>query len=371
MVAKKRGAIIEINLNQYVPCLRWKQGEYQALSKLSSSTKNNLKPLIEIPEIGYDFERRTEIKIIDDHLAKVAQRIEANWGRGDCFVDFSLIDPSERMKTGKHPLDFVFAELRAKGIMAVPVINLRQDTDCQNAISYIISADKRGGCARINIEESTKADLKNSLDILLHEYHLGIDECDFILDLGSPNFIPIDGFVNLLKSIINKLPYLDNWRSFAVIGTSFPRSMAEVSRGLSTRERNEWLLYKSLIKSLMDAGIRIPSFGDYAINHPDVIRLDMRHVKPYASVRYTIDDAYLIVRGLNVRDYKFHQYRDLCQEVIMSNHYCGEGFSAGDKYISDCANGTASTGRLTTWRWVGTNHHLEKVTRDISNLCVS
>lgn len=280
MAVEKRGAIMGTNLNQYVPCLRWKQGEYQALAKLSSSTKNNLKPLIEIPEIGYDFEKRTESKIIDDHLAKVAQRIEANWGRSDCFVDFHLINPSERMKTGQHPLDFVFAELRAKGIMAVPVINLKQDTDCQNSISDIISIDKRGGCARINIEESIKSDFKNSLDALLHRYHIGSDKCDFILDLGSPNFNPINGFTNLLLSLIKKLPYLNEWRSFALIGTSFPRSMAEVSRGLSIIPRNEWLLYISLIRSLRDSGTRIPLFGDYGINHPDVIRLDMRHVKP-------------------------------------------------------------------------------------------
>ena len=46
----------------------------------------------------------------------------------------------------------------------------------------------------------------------------------------------------------------------------------------------------------------------------------------------------------------------------------GPEFSEGDRYISECAGGSAGTGNLTTWRKVGTNHHLEKVVRDISSL---
>lgn len=362
---------MSINSNHYVPCLRWKQGEYLALSRLSPSTKHVLKPLIEIPEIGYDFEERSESKTIDEHLAKLAHRVEANWGHHRCFVDIHLIESSERMKTGEHPLAFVFNDLRSKGILAIPVIDLRQDSDCQNAMSETVAVDRRGVCARINIEEAAKNDFKDSLDGLLQKYHIGTDECDFILDLRSPNFDPIDGFVNLLTVLIKRLPYLDEWRSFVLIGTSFPRSMAEVPQGLSIRPRNEWLLYTSLIRSLRDSGTRIPTFGDYGISHPDVIRLDMRYIKPFASVRYTIDNAYLIIKGRNVRDYKFDQYRDLCREVVRSKHYCGETYSEGDKYINGCARGTVSTGRLTTWRWVGTNHHLEKVARDIANLSVS
>ena len=96
--------------------------------------------------------------------------------------------------------------------------------------------------------------------------------------------------------------------------------------------------------------------------------MDMRFVKPKASLRYTIDGAFLIVKGRNVRDYKYGQYRTMCEEVINSVHYKGETFSTGDKYIYECALGTESTGQLTTWRWVGTNHHIELLVEDIANM---
>ena len=70
----------------YVPCLRWKQGEYQAVLRLSKAAKQSLTPFIEVPEIGFDFETKTENKTIDDHLAPFAGRVRKKWGQEPCFV---------------------------------------------------------------------------------------------------------------------------------------------------------------------------------------------------------------------------------------------------------------------------------------------
>lgn len=93
----------------------------------------------------------------------------------------------------------------------------------------------------------------------------------------------------------------------------------------------------------------------------------MRLVKPSGTVRYAIDDAWLILKGPNVRDYGFAQYVGHCKNVCGSSFFSGPTFSAGDKYIFDCAAGNASTGNLSTWRRVGTNRHLEKVARDVAS----
>jgi hypothetical protein len=144
--------------------------------------------------------------------------------------------------------------------------------------------------------------------------------------------------------------------------------MAEIQSSPTLIRRSEWIFYKMLVTNLEKAGTRLPTFGDYAINHPGVLSLDMRIVKPSATIRYTTDDAWLIVKGPNVRDYGFGQYRGHCETVLASQHYRGPDFSEGDLYISNCASGTATTGNLPVWRRVGTNHHLEKVVRDIASL---
>lgn len=361
---------MSFNPRHYVPCLRWKQGEYQALLRLSSSAQESIIPLIEVSEIGYDYESGTDSKSVDEHLSKFAKRVKDKWGR-PCLVDMHLIESPQRMNDGQHPFAFVFDDLRLQGILAIPVINLKQDHACQNAIRDIVATDMRGLCLRISIEEAAAPNLAALLGVLIQQYEVEVNECDFILDLRAPNFEPIDSFGKLLETIIVKLPHLNNWRSFALIGTSFPQSMGGLRLGESLISRNEWRLYKSIIKRLRVLGTRIPTFGDYGINHPDILSLDMRFVKPSATVRYTVDNGWLIQKGYNVRDYGYSQYRGLCQAVVASQHYNGPAFSSGDKYIYDCAQGTESTGHLTTWRWVGTNHHLEKVTRDVANLFVS
>jgi hypothetical protein len=147
--------------------------------------------------------------------------------------------------------------------------------------------------------------------------------------------------------------------------------MAEITENIQKIPRYEWLLYESLVAWLLDNHFRLPAFGDYAIVHPDTLRVDPRITKPSASIRYTIEKKWCIVKGRNVRDYGLQQYQDLCRSLIRLSCFLGGNFSAGDKYIEDCANGIAGTGNLTTWRLVGTNHHVEKVVYDLSSFFVS
>ena len=324
-------------------------------------------PLIEVPEKGYDFETRTDKKTIDEHLAPFAKRVRGNWQKRSCFVDLNQIQASERMRGGLHPVRYIFEQLNAQGCSAIPVTGPARDAHYQRAVMQSALKDKRGLCIRISLEEAARSGLKSSIGALL-EKDISVEDCDFILDLGAPpNFVPLDGFAKVVESLIQKLPDLARWRTFTLIGSSFPLTMAEIKTSPVTIPRNEWRLYKILVPRLSKAKIRIPSFGDYVINHPEVIRKDMRLLKPSGTIRYAIDDAWMIVKGPNVRANGYGQYVGHCKTVITSPDFLGPAFSKGDKYISDCAAGTASTGNLSTWRWVGTNHHLEKVARDVAN----
>ncbi len=355
----------------YVPCLRWKQGEYQAVSRLSAKTKRVFTPLIEVPEIGWDFEEGTETKTIDEHLVSFAKRVREKWGDIPCFVDLNLIKSTERMATGIHPVCFIFAGLREIGCQAVPVTGILRDREYHREIKAALTEDKRGVCLRITIEQAAKDKFKTEIDSLLSTLGIKPDGSDFILDLCAPNFVPLNEFKMVIQTIISKLPYLNNWRTFTLLGTSFPETMGGIKEGVEIAPRHEWQLYKMLINDLKKAKLRPPSFGDYAINHPKILELDMRKVKPSATIRYTVDDHWYIVKGKNVRDYGFGQYRELSKKVIDSSYYCGTSFSWGDDYIQKCANGHGKTGNLMTWRQVGTNHHIEKVIRDIASFYAS
>lgn len=355
----------------YVPCLRWKQGEYQAIWRSPAATKSTLTPLLEVPEIGWDFELQKENKTIDEHLAPFAKRVNDKWGRSSCFVDLNLIGPNERMSDGTHPVCFIFNELRAKNCSAIPVTDLSKDTQYQREIKSAVGKGKTGVCLRISIEQAAKSSFKKDIQALLLALNIQSTECDFILDLRSPNFIPLDGFLKAIHMIVSGLPYLKKWRTFTLLGTSFPSTMAEVRKEGELIPRYEWQLYKKLVIDFHDSGLRLPAFGDYVISHPQVLRLDMRLVKPSATIRYAVDNNWYIVKGNNVRDYGFEQYRKLSKQIQNSRHFCGSTFSWGDSYIQQCADGDGKTGNLMMWRQVGTNHHIEKLLQDIASFYAS
>jgi hypothetical protein len=278
---------------------------------------------------------------------------------------------SGSLADGRSPSDFVFSDLKAKKVQFIPVTRLHEISLYETTLYEFVKMERRGFCLRVSLDEFGEDDFEIKTEDFLKSFGLAFSDCDLILDLGAINFDPISVFSSLLTDMMKSKPRLKQWHTFGIIGTSFPQSLAGITQGLSSLPRNEWILYKSLLENLQKERVRIPFFGDYVINHPEIQTMDPRKIKPSANVRYTIDDKWLISRGQNVRDYKFNQFTHLCQLIVNTKHYCGQQYSYGDDYIFRCSKGTAKTGNLSTWREVGTNHHIEMVVRDLSNLVVS
>lgn len=358
---------MELNHIIYVPCLRWKQGEYQAILKLADKTKEKIVPLIEVPELGWDFEEEKAKRSIDQLLPSFIKRIYDKWDALSCFIDvMKHISSFEKMADGTHPITYVFDALRKKQCLAVPVVVLTMDEACITAVKREIKEDGRGVCLRIPIEQAANSKIKENIDVMLSKLLVQADQCDLILDLAAPNYIPVEGFVKVINDIISKTPYLNRWRTFTILGSSFPESMASIKREMEIIPRYEWQLYKQLVVSLAKSKLRVPNYGDYAIAHPKILQLDMRYIKPYATIRYAIEDYWCIVKGKIFRENR-GQYYELSKKLVASEYYYGDDFSYGDEFIKKCANGKISKWTLTTWRLVGTNHHIEVVVRDIAN----
>lgn len=355
----------------YVPCLRWKQGEYQAVLRLSSGTKKLFTPLMEVPELGWDFEEKKEKKTIDQLLTPFPKRVHEKWGTLPCFVDvMKHIQYSNRTASGAHPENVIFAGLREKECLAIPAIGLERNSEHLTEIAATLAKDQRGVCFRITAEQAARGSLKTDLDYLLLKLSTVSNDCDLILDLGAPNFLPLDGFVNVISALVRGLPYLNKWRTLTVLGTSFPETMGVIKEVMEIIPRYEWQLYKKLVAILKHAGLRIPTFGDYAIAHPNIPVMDMRIIKPAATIRYTIDDNWCIVKGKSFRDDR-KQYHELCKKLVTSRYFIKKGLSYGDEYIEKCSKKETGCGALSTWRQVGTNRHIVKLVQDIANFFAS
>jgi hypothetical protein len=343
-------------------------GEYQALNRLSDQAKGKITPLLEIPPVGFDFEAGENRESWDAHLGDFGRRLRSKWQSRPCFVDLKYI-PKEVRVAGQHPIDFVFGQVRDEGSTAIPVLSLASDRPFLNAVGRAVRADGRGTALRITLTDFDNDEMASEIDERLSSVGVALTDADLIVDLGTPNFVPVKAFVRSLGILYEMIPTPNRWRTLTIVGSSYPQTVAGFEPETFVT-RYEWLAYKAFIGSLArDA--RIPTFGDYAAATTELVELDMRLIKPLAKLRYTIEDQWYLAVGKNVRSNGFGQYRDMCTKLIRQSFFSGRTFSEADRYIEDCAKGVEKTGNLSTWVWVATNRHLTKVVYDLANLYAS
>ncbi len=360
------------NHSQYIPCLLWKTGEYQAIWRLPALIKKKLTPLIEVPKFeDFDFEKRKKPRTIDQHVEIFKERVVNKWGEMPCFIDAQFIPLDKNMVNGMSPIFFIFDSLVKLGCSPIPVTGLDRDNVYQKEIKNILSKIKISDmCLRITLEHLAKNDFGDKLSFLLKEIGIGPNRIHLIIDLGAPNFLPMDGFIAAIQGTVIQLPNLNDWLTFSIIGTSFPKIF---NKGTVTLPRLEWQFYKQLIAVFKKSKVRLPSFGDYAIIPPgDNPDLDWRIISPAAKVKYTIDDGWYITKGESLRKGSPIQYHQMCSELVKLQFYSGPTFSYGDQFIQKCSiDKTVKTRSHTLWVQIGTNHHLAKVLSDIANFHAS
>lgn len=352
----------------YVPILKGRDGEYGALNSMPPALRDRITPLLELPPTPWDFEEETPARTIDVHLGKVAQKIERAWGASrPLFLDFLWIADTERMVDGGHPVESVLSSARRRGLAVIPVVGLLRGEDYLAACARTIHQDRRGACIRLQREDFVDfgdfGDLDTEVGRVLATLHLLPQDADLLLDLRSLAR-PID--IDSAIALISRVPNLGNWRTFSLAATSFPQNLTGLPPSdCSIIPRQEWNTWTNIIRRRPS---RLPTFSDYAISHPEPSEVDPRVMRPSASVRYTTHGAWLALKGRNLRDHGYEQFHDVCRELIRRAEYCGRVFSWGDEYIDDCASQRVGTGNLTTWRKVGTSHHLAFVLSELANI---
>jgi hypothetical protein len=351
----------------YVPVLKGKEGEFAALEVLRSDARAGLMPLIEVPNVPYDYVNERPAKSLDEHVAGIADRLRKCWPDRPLYLDLPWFGDEERLTTGRLALEAVLNDCTSKSVQAVPVASRR------SSIEYMAAArlhSQLGACVRLTVEDFEEdVDLAVEVDRLVTGLSITTaSSLDLILDLEDLG-TEAGRAVLVARSILSMIPRLNEWRRIILIATSFPEDLSAVDPAtVSKIPRREWELWKTLQKRPGILPRRDLIFGDYAIAHPTPKEIDPRVMLMSANIRYTTTEDWLVVKGRNVRQYGFNQYFDLCKELVKRPEYGGADLSWGDTYIYDCAAGLTGPGNATTWRKVGTNHHISLVAQEVANL---
>ena len=171
----------------------------------------------------------------------------------------------------------------------------------------------------------------------------------------------------IATAFLANLPDPSAWKTITVSSSAFPENLGAVPpRSVESLPRVELQLRDELASRKRKIP-RFPTFGDYGICHPDLLDFDPRTHTPSAAIRYTTERKWLIVKAGSIKKHKLEQFRQLSDTLRKRPEYYGENYSWGDRYISECADCNVGHGNLTTWRQVGTNHHVTLVANQIAS----
>lgn len=187
-----------------------------------------------------------------------------------------------------------------------------------------------------------------------------------LMDFRSVSENDVDHVADMAIDFLTNLPNTTDWKTITLSSSGFPENLGGISqRSIDTIPRTELVLRDKLISRKRDVP-RFPAFGDYGICHPDLLDYDPRYT-PSAAIRYAIEREWLIIKAGSIKKFGYDQFRELSNTLRRRPEYYSPAYSWGDNYINKCADSTVGRGNLTTWRQVGTNHHITLVGSQIAN----
>lgn len=355
------------NMDKYVPVLNWTRPAQIAISKLDNSIKEKVLPLIEIPKIPFDWEKNKQKKTIDDHLSNVPITINTIWGSSNVFLDTTNIEEEGALSSGQNSIDYLVRTSKKLNSHIIPVIRLNSKEPKIEVIKKLLY-DKVIENICFRIEEKSFDKLNMILEEYLKSLSIPSSKCYLIIDLKEKHLDSkgVERYYLKVMSIVNNLINLSEWMSIIIIMTSFPKTLSDLDKNSANLiERNEYRLWKKIQNNKNMK--RKLCFGDYNIKKYEDNNIDFRKMGISGNLRYTLDEKYLVYKGINGKKYGFKHMKQICEKLIHSKYYLGKSFSWGDKYIYDVAVNDESTGIAETWTRVGINHHITFVVKQISN----
>ncbi len=367
------------NNKHYIPILRWKAAEREALEQVTVKEKTLMTPLIELimPQSKEASIRsgntpadmlKESIEIFKKKLPVIPTEILECWGRSPVFIDLHLIDGSIRAES----MESILSIGKSLDIFMVPVVNIIPVVDFESdmktrQVAVAFAKDHSHGlCLRLSRSDLRQESLSSNIEEFLKKNDLKKKDVDLLVDLQV-----VDDQYQSLLALINDLPDIKQWRTFTLVSGAFPPDLTKFTvPDLYKLPRADWSNWEKASSILM----RKPSFGDYTIQHA-LYREPVPGANPSASIRYTSKDEWLVMRGQGLRSPKSSghaQYPANAKLLADTPEYkfFGPTFSYGDAYIAKIGKDVNSkeTGNPRTWLRAGINHHIACVASQLASL---
>lgn len=359
-------------VRHYIPILKGKQGELAALKRAFPEVRSAITPLLEVVPWEADVESADFAEQTSAEVARTVSRFSDAWTipGARVLIDAQAAEVGEN-EAGQRPevpsvIASVIRGMRENNVAAEPVVHVADPDNLLQEVAELVEPD--GGAAiRITAEDldDVVTPLRVMVDRTADRIGLRADQIDLILDFGA---ITDDGATALATRLARfVLPLLadGDWRHFVLAAGAFPEMLGDVpaySIGeLPRRDADMW-------KRLQQLQLPRPlDYGDYAVTHPTMPAGGAFAAPP--QLRYTLDEHWIAIKGRRQDRRGHQQFYDICEQALA---HLGESASPansswGDAYIDQAAKRTAAgPGNASTWRAIGTSHHLAYVVKRLN-----
>lgn len=348
-------------MTRYVPILKGKQGEYGALGAISPGTRRGIQPLIEIVPSGDEDDPDVQRADADKAASKLAQ----SWAASAAFLDPGFFDLGVDVDQGNGMLAYACEQAESRGIQAIPVVRLEDPQEARSDARALHTDYHRGVCLRLyNDDLDTEGDaLDGEIQQFLSDTSFVRPDVDLLIDAGFVDGdVAVTSNARAIRLLLRELPQVQDYRSVTVAGGAFPEDLSAFTPWvIGQRQRYDADMWVRLVNRGVPVEI---AYGDYAIANPGLPQ--GTGWRPAPQLRYTVDTEWLVLKG-TVNDPRGHsQFYDICDQIAAHAKFAGAALGAADRRVANPRVDT--TGNASTWRQVGTTHHLDFVVSRLTNL---
>ena len=339
----------------YVPIMKWKRGEQNALLNLEDSVKKRIIPLLEAPIHSKPLDKFSlEVRKIWEN------RLYYFYLSQDWYEDIEEEEPENIEKIVLERFSEHYAMLDPK--YAIPVFDL---SNCNAIKTWPVDHSPRMAI-RIKGNEFGLIDFElNLMMIDANRRKL----TDLILDLHTVESDDIFAKQSLIKAALSDINNPDEYNSIIIASNSFPSNFNGVEQErIYEYPRNEFIIHDTAKKLASKLRFRY-SYSDYGPTDLSDTTFVIG-MSPNFKIKYTGFDKYYYIKGIPVKKggLDFSQVQRACKILYQnSSVFSGESFSWADKKIVEIAEASEEiqTGNLTTWVSYNFNHHITLIAKQI------
>lgn len=341
-------------MSLYVPTVRFKTGECNALSNIPSTVRRYVFPHFIVPPLK-EKSSKSVLFISEEDLSNAVRRnIQRYWPEGLCYLNLSYA----KSNLDKDSLLNLFRLVHDVNPRVVPVVEI--DELYQPVTKLIV--------ARSNLKIAIRLGYENlDTDRLIagiNQAGIRAEECNIFIDFSGAPLEPdiASGSVADAFDIIGQSA---KWPRIIPMWSSYPPKNPAAPGCTSEIPRPEHALFNAAMAETIIRRDRF-CYGDFG---PDSFKIEFSTKagggKAIPHIRYTTSpDLTIVSRGKLGAKWP-NAIQNVCNEIVKHKNFLGADYSYADKRITEVAKGSASTGGPTDWREWNMAHHMCMIVKEI------